>query len=67
MKNGVFIAVLCGLIGLIIITIAILQFWEKWRKRAIIKAGESLGFHHLAQGEILPVVPDPLTLRLSRQ
>ena len=60
MKNGVFIAVLCGLIGLIFITIAILQYWEKWRKRAIIEAGKSLGFHHLAQGEVLPVVLVPL-------
>ena len=60
MKNGVSIVVMCGLIGLILITIAILQFWEKWRKRAIIEAGKALGFQHLAQGETLPVVLVPL-------
>jgi len=53
MKNAVFIALL---IGLIIITIAIILSWEKWRKRAITEAGKSFGFHRLAQGEILPVV-----------
>jgi hypothetical protein len=57
MKNVVFIALL---IGLIVLTIGIIVSWEKWRKRAIIEAGKSLGFHHLAQGEILPVVLVPL-------
>jgi len=60
MKNGVSIAVMCGLIGLIVLTIVIIISWEKWHKRAITEAGKSLGFHRLAQGEILPVVLVPL-------
>ena len=57
MKNGVVIALL---IGLIVLTILIILCWEKWRKKAITEAGKALGFHRLAQGEILPVVLVPL-------
>lgn len=57
MKNVVFIALL---IGLIVFTIVIRLSLDKWRRRAITEAGKSLGFHRLAQGEILPVVLVPL-------
>ena len=42
MKNGVFIAL--GLIGLIVITIAILQYWEKWRSGPSPRRGNHLVF-----------------------
>ena len=57
MKNVVFIALL---IGLVLLAVVIRLSWDKWRKRAIIEAGKSIGFRHLTQGEILPVVLVPL-------
>lgn len=55
MNHGVAIALVwCGGIVLIVLTIVIILYWEKWRKKAITEAGKSFGFQHLAQGETFP-------------
>ena len=62
MKNGTTTnLVWCGAILICIVAVVFIRlYWDKWRKNGIIEAGKSLGFHHLAQGEILPVVLVPL-------
>jgi hypothetical protein len=61
------IIVAAFLIGLILMTIGILQYWTNWRKKALIEAGKSLGFRHLMQGETLPIALVPLIDRADRK
>lgn len=60
------VALIAGAIGLMVLTVVVLQFWSKWRMRALTEAGKSFGFRRLAEGEVLPVVMVPLINRPDR-
>jgi len=53
-------------IGLMVLSVVIRLLWDKRRKEAVVKAGESFGFHHLAEGEVLPIALVPLIDRPKR-
>src|SRR2546430_1241141 len=57
------ILVVSGLLGALAITLAGVKFWLSWRKQALTRAGEALGFRRLPPGEHLPVALVPLLER----
>ena len=54
-------------VAVMVLVVVIRVSWDKWRKNGVIEAGKLLGFHHLMQGEILPVVFVPLIDRADRK
>jgi hypothetical protein len=52
-----------GLLGVLALTILLLKLWLSWRKRAITRVAQTLGFCRLEHGENFPVVLVPLVER----
>jgi len=46
--------------------VIIVVLWDKWRKKAIIEVGKSLGLHHLMEGEKLSYALVPLMNKDSK-
>ena len=66
MKSSYTIPLIGAGIGLMVLSVVIRLLWDKRRKEAVVKAGGSFGFHHLAKGEVLPIALVPLIDRLKR-
>lgn len=55
-----------GLLGALAVTLISVSSWLRWRRRAITRAAEALGFRPLAPGEKLAVVQVPIIQRANQ-